>query len=400
MNLYFLLNSLAGGGAERVAVNLSKILPVKSLLLLEREIKYEIPEGKIVFLSSHTTKTNPILKTFYIPLYAKSLSQRLEKNSIVISFLERANYVNILAKPYSKHRSFISIHMSQLTGRKRHHPYNFLSKLLYPKADKVTCVSKSIAEELKTHYKVPEDKLVVIYNPIFIDDIKELSRKPLGEYETIFNYPVLITAGRLTKPKGQWYLLRIFKELKKEFPELKLLILGEGELKEYLTGLSKDLGLKTYVWDKDQLSENFDVYFLGFQKNPFKFIARSKLFVFPSLWEGFGNVLIESMACGTAVVSADCRSGPREILAPDTDFEYQTKEPEYAEYGILMPVFEVKFKRADEPLDEVERMWAETLKELLRREELIELYRHKALQRARDFDIEKIAKEWEKIMNV
>ncbi|WPM31728.1 glycosyltransferase [Hydrogenobacter sp. T-2] len=398
MDIYFLLNSLAGGGAERVAVNLSKILPVKRLLLLEREIKYEIPEEKIVFLSSHTTKTNPILKTFYIPLYAKNLSQRLEKNSLVISFLERANYVNILAKPYSKHRAFISIRMSQLTGRKRHHPYNLLSKLLYPKADMVICVSKSIAEELKTSYRVPEDKLVVIYNPIFIDDIKELSREPLGEYETIFNYPVLITAGRLTKQKGQWYLLRIFKELKKEFPELKLLILGEGELKEYLTGLSKDLGLKTYVWDKDQLSESFDVYFLGFQKNPFKFIARSKLFIFPSFFEGFPNALAEAMACGTAVVSADCRSGPREILAPDTDFEYQTKEPEYAEYGILMPVFEVKFKMADEPLDEVERMWVETLKELLRREELIEEYGNKALQRARDFDIEKITDLWARII--
>ncbi|MEO0203334.1 MAG: glycosyltransferase, partial [candidate division WOR-3 bacterium] len=173
MNLYFLLNSLAGGGAERVAVNLSKILPVKRFVLLEREIKYEIPEEKIVFLSSHTTKTNPILKTFYIPVYAKSLSQRLEKNSLVISFLERANYVNILAKLYSKHRAFISIHMSQLAGRKRHHPYNFLSKLLYPKADMVICVSKSIAKELKTQYKVPEDKLVVIYNPIFIDELKE-----------------------------------------------------------------------------------------------------------------------------------------------------------------------------------------------------------------------------------
>ncbi len=87
-----------------------------------------------------------------------------------------------------------------------------------------------------------------------------------------------------------------------------------------------------------------------------------------------------------------------EILAPNTDFKYQTKEPEYAEYGILMPVFEVKFKRANEPLDEVERMWLETLRELLRREELIEMYIHKALQRARDFDIEKIAEEWRNVL--
>ncbi|MEM2507578.1 MAG: glycosyltransferase, partial [Nitrososphaeria archaeon] len=209
---------------------------------------------------------------------------------------------------------------------------------------------------------------------------------------------ILITVGRLTKQKGQWYLLRIFKELKKEFPELKLLILGEGELKEYLTGLSKDLGLKTYVWDKDQLSENFDVYFLGFQKNPFKFIARSKLFVFPSLWEGFGNVLIESMACGTAVVSADCRSGPREILAPNTDFEYQTKEPEYAEYGILMPTFKFEFKNANEPLDEIEMVWVKVIDDLLKREELRKRYAAKAVERAKHFDINLISNQWSQIL--
>jgi hypothetical protein len=77
-------------------------------------------------------------------------------------------------------------------------------------------------------------------------------------------------------------LLRVFKALKEKHKALKLVILAEGELKDYLVGLSEELGLKTYVWDRDKLSERFDVYFLGFQKNPFKFIARSKLFVFPS----------------------------------------------------------------------------------------------------------------------
>ncbi len=78
-----------------------------------------------------------------------------------------------------------------------------------------------------------------------------------------------------------WYLLRVFKALKEKHEDLKLVILGEGDLKDYLVGLSEGLGLKAYVWDRDALSESFNVYFLGFQKDPFKFIARSKLFVFP-----------------------------------------------------------------------------------------------------------------------
>ena len=200
------------------------------------------------------------------------------------------------------------------------------------------------------------------------------------------------------KQKGQWYLLRVFKALKEKHKDLKLVILGERELKDYLVKLSQELRLKTYVWDRDKLSESFDVYFLGFQKNPFKFIARSKLFVFPSLWEGFGNVLVEAMACGVCVVSSDCRSGPREILAPNTDFNYQAQKPEFAEYGILMPVFEVKYKTAKEPLEEREIMWVEMIDTLLNNDSLRKHYSEKAKQRAEDFRIEKIVEEWNRCL--
>ncbi len=195
-----------------------------------------------------------------------------------------------------------------------------------------------------------------------------------------------------------WYLLRVFKALKEKHKDLKLVILGEGDLKDYLVGLSEGLGLKTYVWDTDELSESFDVYFLGFQKNPFKFIARSKLFVFPSLWEGFPNALVEAMACGVPVISSDCKSGPREILAPNTDFNHQTQKPEFAEYGVLMPVFEIKYKTAKEPLEEREIMWVETIDKLLEDEILRKNYSEKAKQRAEDFTIEKVVQEWKEVL--
>jgi len=74
-----------------------------------------------------------------------------------------------------------------------------------------------------------------------------------------------------------------------------------------------------------------------------------------SSWEGFPNVLIEALACEIPIISTDCKSGPREILAPETDFNYQTSKPEFGKYGILMPVFDNKFKNTSEPLDEREK---------------------------------------------
>jgi glycosyltransferase involved in cell wall biosynthesis len=397
VKLYFLINSLAGGGAEKVAVRLSEHLPISAFILLERDVKYKT-DKPIFFLSNHSTKTSPIIKTLSIPIYAYKLSKFLETTPPVVSFLERANFVNIISKLFKKHEAIISVRMDQQTGHVGLRKLNkLLVRILYPKADLIIAVSHGVKQSL-INLGIEEEKIKVIYNPYPIDEIRELAKESLGSYEEIFKHPILITAGRLTKQKGQWYLLRVFKALKEKRRDLKLVILGEGELKEYLVKLSEELGLKTYVWDRDELSGSFDVYFLGFQKNPFKFIARSKLFVFPSLWEGFPNALVEAMACSVCVVSSDCRSGPREILTPNTDFSYQTQKPEFAEYGILMPVFEIKYKTADEPLEEREIMWVETIDKLLEDESLRKSYSEKAKQRAEDFRIEKIVQEWKEIL--
>jgi glycosyltransferase involved in cell wall biosynthesis len=393
----FLINSLAGGGAEKVAIRLSEHLQVSAFILLERNVKYKT-DKPIFFLSNHSTKTSPIIKTLSIPIYSYKLSKFLETTSPVVSFLERANFVNIISKLFKKHKAIISVRMDQQKGHVGLRKLNkLLVRLLYPKADLIIAVSYGVKHSL-VNLGVEEEKIKVIYNPYPIDEIRELAKEPLGSYEEIFKHPVLITAGRLTKPKGQWYLIRVFKALKEKHKDLKLVILGEGELKDYLVVLSEELGLKTYAWDRDKLSESFDVYFLGFQKNPFKFIARSKLFVFPSLWEGFPNALVEAMACGVCVVSSDCRSGPREILAPNTDFNYQTQKPEFAEYGVLMPVFEIKYKTANEPLEEKEIMWVETVDRLLEDKSVRKNYSEKAKQRAEDFRIEKIVQDWKEII--
>jgi len=408
----FMIPHLGSGGAERVVVNLCNGLAdyERVVLIFENLIKHKL-EAQIISINSPATQSlfRKLLNFPVRYLKIKKLKEEI-KPDFVVSLLEPANLFNVLTK-ISNQKTILSLR-ANYTATLREDPffgkgitksilktfYTLAFKTIYNRADLLVAVSKDVAEDLIKNYGINSNKVKVIYNPYPIDEIRELAKEPLGSYEEVFKEPILITAGRLTKQKGQWYLLRVFKALKEKHKDLKLVILGEGELKEYLVKLSEELGLKTYVWDRDRLSKDFDVYFLGFQKNPFKFIARSKLFVFPSLWEGFPNALVEAMACSVCVVSSDCRSGPREILAPNTDFNYQTKKPEFSEYGILMPVFEIKYKTANEPLEEREIMWVKTIDKLLEDESLRKHYSEKAKQRAEDFRIENIVQEWKGIL--
>jgi len=397
MEIFFLINSLWGGGAERVALRLARALKVKKIFLLEKNIKYNSPV-QVEILSTHKITTNPFLKTFYIPFYKEKLKKHIHPGSIVISFMERANFVNTLLG--KKYKRILSIRQSLLKGRKKIHPYNLLIKNLYPKANLLITNSKALEFEIKVFFKIKEEKIKTIYNPIELEEVKRNSIEALEKYEFLRNYPYLINIGRLSKPKGQWYLLRIFKQLKKKYKDLKLVILGEGELKDYLVELSQNLGLKTYVWDRNKLNESYDVYLLGFQENPYKFIKHSKTFVFTSLWEGLPNVLIESLAVGKTVISTDCRTGPREILAPRTDFLLETNKPQLEEFGILMPTFERKLLKANDPLTAPEKIWIDTLVEVLNNEKLLKEYELKAPSRAWDFHIDKISQQWFDVIKI
>ena len=395
MALYFLINSLGGGGAERVVTRLSYKLNPKKIFLLEDRVQYS-PPVEVEKLSNFTPADSPILKTLYIPIYVKKLKKHLKKGDIVISFLERANFVNtLLGREYKR---IISIRNS-IGARKSYHPYRFLIKNLYPLVDFIVVPNRMLGYELKNFVNLREEQKKVIYNPLDIDEIKRKSEEGLEIYEFLKDYPYLVNIGRLTLQKGQWYLLRIFRELKRKQKELKLVLLGEGELKDYLMELSENLGLKTYVWNRDKLHEGYDVYFLGFQNNPYKFVRHSKAFVFTSLWEGFPNVVAESLAVGKAVISTDCRTGPREILAPDTDFLKETKKPEFAKYGVLMPTFERRRLKANEKLTKGEKIWIDTLEGLLEEGKTLEEYEQKSPERAFDFHIDKIALSWKQLIN-
>ena len=201
--------------------------------------------------------------------------------------------------------------------------------------------------------------------------------------------------GRLVEPKAHWNLLRVYKGVKENIKNLKLVILGDDILKDKLVEFSKNLGLKTYsVWGDQDKNEDYGVYFLGFQKNPFSMIANSSIFVSTSLWEGFHNALLEGMVCGLPVISSDCKSGPREILNPGTKVKVDMDEAEFGQYGILLPVMHRRIKEAKGPFTEREKLWIKTITDVLNDDQAMESYSKLSQTRASDFESNKSLPEW------
>jgi glycosyltransferase involved in cell wall biosynthesis len=273
--------------------------------------------------------------------------------------------------------------------------------IIYILADITITDSKGSAELLKKS-KLLKKKVFTIYNPISVDFVKQKSKELLsGEENKLFkNWPIFITVGRLASPKGQWHLLRIFKIVKESVPNAKLVILGDGDLRSYLVTLSNELGFKTFVnTNNEVLSEIFDVYFLGSQENPFKYMHNSSIFIFTSIFEGFGNVILEALACEVPIISSDCRFGPREILAPETDFTFETKIPEYCGYGVLMPVLCSKKSKASDSFSSEEIVWGNTVIDLYKNKTIYDKYKEKSNERAKYFDVEFIIPEWKVLLN-
>ena len=403
--------SLFGGGAEKAAVTISNGLNNHYevyIIALEIGKSYDLEKNVVyIKLTNLHCKAGKSIKLLYFPYQLFKLKMILNEINpdVVISFMERTSFMLHLIRGnkniYSFH-NYMSFHLY-----KEHVPFplkflrNFVYKSflknMHKSAKYCVTMSKEAMIDLKKNFQVKSD-IDVIYYPFDIKKIINLSSEN-SKYDELFNnFDVLINVGRLEKQKGQWYLLRIFKELIKN-NNVKLVILGEGSLKSYLVNLAEQLGLKVYVDNKRNIfGFDYDIYFLGFQQNPFKFMKRSKLFVFTSLWEGFPNILVEALACSKTIITTDCHSGPRELLEPGSNPLLKTKIASFAKYGILMPNFPITFMQYENPLLECEKIWVKTINYLLENKNILEDYEGKALERAYDFNVNKIIDKWHKLI--
>ncbi len=400
MGLKLLINSLFRGGAEKQFAALARLLPHDALILLENEISRPADAAVVKVLSGHRSSTSSLYKTAFIPFYARRLAALTGPGDTVLSFMERANIVNVQAAELSGHKAVICERTSpsgEFSGL-RGVLMRPLIRRNYPAAARIVANSEGVKTDLSDNFGVPARKITVIHNGCDVPGISVLAAAGLPPgWPAVFERQVIAAGGRLTAAKGHWHLLRIFRELKKNLPGAALVILGEGELEGYLRALSVSLGFKTFS-GPGAPPPDADVYFAGFRENPYRFISKASLFAFTSLWEGFPNALLEAMACGTPVVSADCASGPREILSSSAN-PGRALTPEHAAYGLLMPVLSGTRPPAGAPPEPEEKVWAEKLSEMLAAPAALRSYAGAGLGRAADFDLPKTAAVWLEFLN-
>ena len=163
--------------------------------------------------------------------------------------------------------------------------------------------------------------------------------------------------------------------------------MGDGELKEKLINLAKEYKLEN------------NILFPGYVSNPHSIVSKCDVFVLPSLFEGLSNALLEAMACGLAIISTDCGSGSREVLAPDTDISSNTKTIEYGKYGILTPELDSGHFNAVDPLTYEEELLSNAIYKLLTDQELNFKYVQKSYERIRDFSPDVISTKWKGLID-
>lgn len=329
----------------------------------------------------------------------RRLRERLQP-LVVISHLEGADYVNLLSGGPGK--TILCVHGSKLHDANIRGPIGWLRKkvlipALYNRADRIVTVSRDIIPELVESFGVQRSKLRAINNFFEVAQIEAKSHEPLSAAEVALyaTAPVLVTSGRLTLQKNQAPLLDIFAAVLRQQPA-KLVFVGDGELREPLLSRARTLGLRVFAaWEENPLTPDYDVYFLGLQQNPFKYLRPATAFVFPSAWEGFPMALGEAMVCGLPVLSTDCPTGPREMLAPDTAAPATLlRRAETGAYGMLLPMLNQPATLASDRAE-----WTAALTALLANAPEQARLGQLAVQRMHDFTRERIFGQWVELID-
>lgn len=312
MKIAIWLYRLGGGGAERVIVDLAASFERAghdvSLLVHTNDNPYAVALGGGVRLVSLENALSRRLRprTLFC-LWGLIAFLKKEKPDIVFTTGAAHSVILLLARALLRIDTRVVIRETNTIGAQAgknagiiENVMFFLARRLYPLADRIVAPSSGILKDMEERIPEVRGKACVIYNPIDATEIRKQAEQPM-EDENLSGVPFILGVGRLVPQKGFYTLIRACAPLCRE-RGIHLALLGEGPERENLAALAGDLGMAQYL------------HMPGFVVNPFAFMARARLFVLSSRFEGLPNALLQAIAAGCPVVATDCPSGPDEIL--------------------------------------------------------------------------------------
>jgi glycosyltransferase involved in cell wall biosynthesis len=303
-SVLFLIPTLTGGGAERVIVTLLKALDRSRFRLaigvvdMRKTVYRDDIPSDVEIIDIGVTRVRYALPKIIALVWKR-------RPDVVFSTLGHLNLALAMVRPLlprgvryiARETSIVSC---TLQAHRWPAGWATLYRWFYKRHDLLVCQSRYMQTDLVEQFGYPTQCSVVINNPVDIDLIRERSTASLDHSRRGDGKIRLVAAGRMSEVKGFDLLIEAIALLADS--RIHLALLGEGPLRDELEQLAAARGVA------DQ------VEFVGFQSNPYAWFARADVFVLSSRFEGFPNVVLEALACGTPVIAMPAPGGIREIL--------------------------------------------------------------------------------------
>jgi glycosyltransferase involved in cell wall biosynthesis len=308
----FVLPSLHGGGAERAAVHIVNSLDAqqwdRSMYLATRVGPYlnDVSPGVRIASGDEVSRHSQwlALRRFLAGERPDIVMAFLSYFTVLTAARAIAGRIRVVFNQQTPMSAFLEDADYAWRQPWRRQVFAGATRMGFNAADAVVATSQGVADDLEHAFGVRRDHVTIIPNPVDLQTVKRRAREPLDRPRQE-QAPTIVAAGRLADAKNYPLLIDAMSLVLGRVPA-RLVILGQGEREAMLRGLVAERGLSDAI------------EFAGFQENPWKHIARAEVFVLTSRYEGFGNVLIEAMACGVPVV-ATASPGTRDIVRDQVD---------------------------------------------------------------------------------
>ena len=310
----FVLPSLSGGGAERAAVQILNALDDetwdRSMYLFRREGPYLADVSPRVQLHAGSVESRvgrwQALRRFVRETRPDVVVSFLSYFTVLTAVRSAAVGARVVFNQQTPMSAFLTDGDYQWRRRWHRPVFAAVTRAGYAAADLIVTSSEGVADDLVAAFGVARASVRVVHNPVDLDAVGVASHEPIDPaHQAIWQHPVIVAAGRLAEAKNYPLLIEALALLRSRVPA-RLFILGQGDEERAIRARAAARGLEEAV------------VLCGFQKNPWKYIARADVFALTSHYEGFGNVLVEAMACGVPVV-ATRSSGTSAIVRDGVD---------------------------------------------------------------------------------